>query len=199
MLHAQRLEDPLLEEGFEIRAGGPGDQDAQDVRAGVVHPPLARLVHQRQGPQLLDPLVGIMRRRRIEAGDLAIGDRLLDRRGRSGRPHDHAEAHAEGEQVAQGDRAVGGHGVVQRAVDVLEHLAVGQFRQQAVDRLVQPQLALLDQDHRRHGGDRLGHRGDAEDRVPLERVVLAQVLVPDHVHHRLAAAMDHGDDPGDLA
>ncbi len=115
------------------------------------------------------------------------------------RPDHHAQAQAEGQQVSEGDRPVGGHGVVQRAVDVLEHLAVGQFGQQAVDRLVPPQLALLDQDHRRHGGDRLGHRGDAEDRVPLERVVLAQVLVPDHVDHRLAAAMDHGDDPGDLA
>jgi hypothetical protein len=37
------------------------------------------------------------------------------------------------------------------------------------DRLVQRDLAVLDQHHRRRGDDRLGQRGDAEDRLPGHR------------------------------
>ena len=42
--------------------------------------------------------------------------------------------------------------------------------------------------HRR--GDRLGHRGDAEDGVPLELAGFVLVLLAHHVDDRLAAAMD---------
>ena len=65
------------------------------------------------------------------------------------RRHDHAEAHAKGEQVAHRDRPPRRHGVVERAVEPLQDSAVGQLRQQPIDRLVQPQPALLDQDHGR--------------------------------------------------
>src|SRR5439155_26831781 len=47
--HAERV----VQQGFQHvvyrRAGGPGEQDAEDQRAGVVLPALAGLVHQRQG------------------------------------------------------------------------------------------------------------------------------------------------------
>ena len=40
--------------------------------------------------------------------------------------------------------------------------------------LLELELALLDELHRRHGGDRLGHRGDAEDGVERHRRALVE-------------------------
>ncbi len=94
---------------------------------------------------------------------------------------------------------MGRDGVVQRALDVLEHLAIGQLGQQAVDRLVQAQLALLDQDHRGGGGDRLGHGGDAEDAVARQLLGLVLVHAAGDLDDGLALAMDQGDDAGKLA
>ena len=54
-----------------------------------------------------------------------------------------------------------------------EHPPVGQLRQQLVDRLVEAQPALLDQEQRADGDDRLGHRGDPEDGVAVDRRCLA--------------------------
>ena len=42
----------------------------------------------------------------------------------------------------------GRHGVVERPVGVGEHPAVGELGQQPVDRLVEPDAALLDQEQR---------------------------------------------------
>jgi hypothetical protein len=64
--------------------------------------------------------------------------------------HDHAQAHAHGQKVAQGDRPMREHGVVDRPVEPLQDLAPGQLRQQPIDRLVEPQPAFLHQDHRCH-------------------------------------------------
>jgi hypothetical protein len=54
------------------------------------------------------------------------------------RPQDQSKVHAEGQQVAHGDGAVGGYGVVKRPVNPLQHLTIGQFGQQPIHRLVQP-------------------------------------------------------------
>ena len=84
-------------------------------------------------------------------------------------------------KVSRSRRVIGRlrrHGVVERPVEPLQHPAVGELGQQPIDRLVQPQLALLDQDHRRHRRDRLGHRGDAEDRVAPHRVAPPIAFVP---------------------
>jgi hypothetical protein len=56
-----------------------------------------------------------------------------------------AETQAEGQQVAHGDWPVRGHGVVERPVEPLQDLAVGQLGQQPIYRLVQPELAFLDE------------------------------------------------------
>ena len=50
-----------------------------------------------------------------------------------------------------------------------EHPAVGQLREQLVDRLVEAQPALLDQEQGADRDDRLGHRGDPEDGVVADR------------------------------
>ncbi len=46
-----------------------------------------------------------------------------------------------------------------------KHLPAGEFGQQRVDRVVEPDPALLDQQHRRGRGDRLAHGADPEDGV----------------------------------
>ena len=84
----------------------------------MVHPPLARLVHERQRPEAAHPLI---RSRAAAAGSAARHD-LLTRWPPAGSGNrlageDEAEAHAQREQVAHGDRPLGGHGVVEAAVD----------------------------------------------------------------------------------
>ncbi len=69
----------------------------QDVPC-VIHPLLARLVHQRQRLQPVDPFVQIVWSRLIrrpEAHEPQLAHGLLDGC-RVRRRHDHAEAHAEG-------------------------------------------------------------------------------------------------------
>ena len=85
---------------------------------------------------------------------------------------------------------MGGHGVVDGRVDVAHHPPVGELGQEAVDGLVQPEHTFLEEDHRRHRGDRLGHGGDAEDRVTLDRAA-AERGGTDDVDMGLVPAADH--------
>ena len=64
--------------------------------------------------------------------------------------------------------------VVERCVDPSEHSAVGQFREQPVDRLVESEPAFLDEHHDRGRADRLGHRGNPEDRVAAHVSAVAE-------------------------
>jgi hypothetical protein len=105
-------------------------------------------------------------------------------------------AHPEGEQVAQRDGPVRRDGVVHCGVQGAQHRDAGQFGQQVVDRLVQPEDALLDQDHRCDGGDRLGHRADPEDGVPGHGLVAVDGPAADALDVRLAAPADHRDQAG---
>jgi hypothetical protein len=132
-------------------------------------------MQQRQAAVAPHQLVGRRHRQVRPRRDPRLLHRLLDREARR-QDHHRPIPEAEGQQVAEGDRAVGRHGVVERAVDGAQHPAVGQLRQPAVDRLVEAKDALLDQNHRRRGGDRLGHRGDAKNRVAPHRVGAADRL-----------------------
>jgi hypothetical protein len=64
--------------------------------------------------------------------------------------------------------------------------------QQPVHRFVEPDLAVLDQHHHRRGGERLGHRGDAEERVAGHRRRIAKRLGPQRQDVALVAAADQG-------
>jgi hypothetical protein len=83
--------------------------------------------------------------------------------------HHGTQAERERQQVAQRDRPSGRYGVVERSFEAPEHAAAGKLGQQIVDRIVEAKLALLHQDQGGRGRDRLGHRGDAEDRVASHR------------------------------
>src|SRR3546814_4475106 len=71
-----------------------------------------------------------------------------------------AEARGMGEQVADRDRARGGP-AFEAGIGVEEHLHVLEAGKEIADRLVELQLPVLDQNHRRHRGNRLRHRIDA--------------------------------------
>ena len=130
-----------------------------------------------------DPLVrGMWRRwpRRAERAELELALGGLDRV-RVGRGHDGTEPHAEREQVVDGDRPRGRHGVVERSVEAAEHPSIGELGEELVHRIAQLEHAVLDEDHGRGGRDRLGQRGDPEDRISLERCVVVDRLRADHV------------------
>jgi hypothetical protein len=79
-----------------------------------------------------------------------------------------------------------------------QHPAVGQLGKQVVDRVVEPEPALLDEDERGHRGDRLGHRRDAEDAVGphRDRAVAVERAGGAGVH--LAAPRHRPGQPGDV-
>ena len=138
----------LAQEHVEWLSGCPGDDHAQHVGAGVVQPVLPRLVQQRQRAQPADPLVGFGRtlRPRWSVAQFQRAHRL-EQRLRPRRGEVHSESEAEGEHIAERDRAFGRNGLaVDRATRVGEHTPVGELGQQVVDRLVEAQPALLDEE-----------------------------------------------------
>ena len=77
--------------------------------------------------------------------------------------------------MAQGDRPTwGAQSGDASFVKAFEHLDVCQFRQSAGQRVVERDLALFDQLHRRQAGDCLGHRGDPHHRVERHVGVAAE-------------------------
>jgi hypothetical protein len=153
-----------------------------------------------QQRQAAEPLHQFVRPGRGEIGagrDARVDHRLLDRI-LVRRRHHRAEPEPKGEKIAQRDRSSGGDGIVERTVDGAQHLAICQLRQPRVDRLVEPKLGLLDQDHGGRRCDRLGHGGDAEDGVAPHRLT-ADRLSPDHVDVHLAPPADQRDETGHFA
>ena len=196
--HAERPQHALGQHLRQRLPGDPGHQHAEHIGAGVVQPLVSGLVGQRQAAEPLHPLVRLDRRAGgtwCQAGLLQRSlDRVLARR-----RHDRAQAPHERQQVAHGDRPVRRDRVVQRRVDPGQDLAAGQFRQQAVHRVVQPQPAFLHQGHGRRGRDLLGDRRDTEDRVPVHRLAPARLEGADRLHVHLAAAGHHRDQAGHAA
>jgi hypothetical protein len=90
-------------------------------------------------------------------------------------------------------------GLLQRAVDAGQHPLAGQLGQQLVDRLLEVDDVVLDQDHRGGGEHRLGHRGDPEDRVAAHRHATVESRRADRLDPDVVAARDERDDPRELA
>ena len=156
-------------------------------------------MHQRQRAEAADPLIGRRRHRRVwrTLAQLQVVHRLLDGIG-ARRCDNHAEAPDERQQVTHGYRPAGRNGVVERAIRVPHDHPVGQFGQQSVHRILEPQLALLHADHRCGGRDRLGHRGDTEDRVIVDGRA-SQVGRADRLDQRVASPAHRQHEPGYLA
>ena len=71
---------------------------------------------------------------------------------------------------------------------------VGHLGQVFAHRISERKLAILDQDHRRHAGDRLGHRGDPEDRVGLQRDLAGAIIGADGLQVGELAVPREGND-----
>jgi hypothetical protein len=196
VLHAQGLEDALLVKGIDRLARRSGDEHAEDLRPGVVPPLVPRLVHERQGSHPPHPLVGSMRGHRRRGSDgpefeggLGHQDRVI-----LGRGQDHAEAGAEGEEVAHGDGPVRGHGIVDRSVEAPQDPAIGQFGKEPVDRLVERQPSVLHQQQRGHGRDGPRHRRDAEQGIGPQRLTITNGGIADRLDVDVAAPSQRHDD-----
>jgi hypothetical protein len=116
-----------------------------------------------------------------------------------GKDHDRPEAEPESQEITQRDRPVRRHRIVERAVDPAQDPALRQFRQPFVDWIIEPQPALLDQDHGCGRGDRFGQRGDTEDGVAAHRCVAAECEPADRIDMHLAAAVDQGHEARHMA
>ena len=80
------------------------------------------------------------------------------------------QAQLEGQQISDGDRPLGRDRVVQWTVNAFQNFAFCQLGQESVHGLVEVQLGLFYQDHRRDCCDWLGHRRDPEDCVAANRL-----------------------------
>ena len=169
--HAERREDLLLEIDLQRLVAHGLNRLADPVDIDAVFPAIARIEHQR----------------RVERGILAFADErssrdLLELRHRLA-PDAVGETCRVSEEVAQRDRSLGGAKLRCAAgVEPLEHLGLLQLRKQLAHRLIELQLALLDQLHAGGARDRLGHRCDPEhavrgDRGPERALVNDALLV----------------------
>ena len=105
-------------------------------------------------------------------------------------------------EIPDRDRPVGGHGG-----DVFARVILGkaqdphvlQLGQVLFHRVVQAELALLDEHHHRDTGDRLGHRGDGEDRILGHGRLAGHVAVAERgLVGYLAMPRNHDNPAGDL-
>ena len=152
-------------------------------------------MHERKPPQAAHPLIRRRhgrRARRPHANLLLVGGR--ENWIRIWRRHQLPEAHTEGEQITVRDLPLRGHGIVERPIESLQHLALSQFGEQSVHWLVQPQLAFFHQDHRCNSDDWLGHRGNAEDGVAPHWGAITDRLRPHHINMHLAPPADQRDE-----
>ena len=112
---------------------------------------------------------------------------------------DEPVTHAKSQQVFDRDGPPSRNCLVERPVDALQDLAVGELRKEPVDGLINCELAVLDEHHRGRGEDRLGHRCDAKDGVAAHRLVTVKRHHAHRVDVHVLITSDQSDHPGELA
>ena len=171
VIHAERLEDAFFQHIAERLALDPLDDCAHNVGGNRIIPDTARIELERDGGHRSDEF--FHRARALEIVDLfaAIGG---VNRG--------ALLKAIGEAAGMAQQIDHLHGCRCRAGDErhttaarLKHAGLGELRQNARHWIAQRDLALFHQLHERHRSDRLGHAGDAENRILLQRLTGSRV------------------------
>ena len=182
--HAERREDPFLQEPVERLSRRHLHQAAQHVGGDAVVPAGAGVVEQRHPVEVTaDLLQGAPAQRRQAGFPEAVVHR--DVAGQAG---------GVAQQVAHR------HGAPRRNRRPLTGSAVGrhphpaQRRQIVGGRGIEIQLAGLAQHHRGHRTHRLGHRVDAEDRVVRHHPAACGVHVALRLEVRHRAVPGHHDD-----
>ena len=177
--HAERREQMVAQIGVEPLAADGFDRLADEIDIGAVFPARAGIGHDR----------------RLQRGVLAGGDA-----GRAGLLqifHHVAVPHVVAKPAVWVMRWRSVIGLRRRpqlrlalGVKAFEHLRRGEIGQHLADRLIERELALLDQLHAGRRRDRLGHRGDPEHAVGGHGVVFGQVAFAERalIDHLLAVA-----------
>ena len=162
-VHAERAEEVVLHVLAELLAARRLDHLAGKVDVDAVEPALAGIEQQRRGQRL------------VLAGDDARHLHRLHVLGDLGAPDVVAEARGVGEEVAQGDVALGLAGLgLAVGVEAVEHADLAQRGDHRLGRPIERKLAPLDELHGGGAGDRLGHRGDPHHGVGRHLGRLAQ-------------------------
>ena len=152
VVHLQRNEDVRAEVILEPLAGNRLDQPADDIGRGAVVPAGAGIEQQRSAER-----VHLAGARLQVAPDLA-GEGI-------------GQSRRVGQEMPDG-RLAGGRTepvIAGRSVEVFNDFHSCEFRKIVFRGVIERQAALLDQLHQGHRGDRLGHRGDAKQRVRRQR------------------------------
>ena len=180
--HAQRHEDALAQEFLERLPGHLFDKSPEHACAFTVSPFLAGIVQQRVA-------------RRACTRNAARETEQYFVREPVAQPGRVREQMAHGDVTGRRPARVGFVCGVER----LEHLRGLERRQIHRDRIVQADVAFLNQHHHSHGSDRLRHRSDAKDRVPRHRYVCADVLLAECAAVQNPVAVgDHRYEPGNV-
>ncbi len=129
----------------------------EHVGGHAVLPDFARLMHERKRGHGLD----IFRSRPVHINDVRRLDQLLDGRGAREAV---GQARRVAHQVLHGDRPLERREIKLVAIGNAD-LHIGESGDVFRDWIGDQKASLLDQHHRGHGDDGLGHRIDAEDRV----------------------------------
>lgn len=197
ILHPERFEDSLAHESRQRRAASARDQHSQYFGAHVIQPPLARVIGERQASETLHELIGSSRERECAERQARFDKRPLQRAHRR-EEGNLAVSGAERQKVTYGDRALGGHGIVELAVDRPQDPPVRQFRQESINRIVEPQPAFFDENHRGDGSDRLRHRSQAEERIRLHSRRAIEAKRANGIDVLRTSPTDHRNEAGQL-
>ena len=167
--HAEWPGDFLLEPFAERHLGHGLHRQPRPIDAHAVLPLRSRIEQQRQ-----------IEARAFARRHLAARHRVAQQIG----VHEGiAAARSVQQQVAQRHRGAR-RAQDRRAIlaEPVQHLRLGQFGQDRPDRRIEIELAALDQLQHRHAGQRLGHRGDLEQRVLAHRHAVHGIGHARHVH-----------------
>ena len=187
---AEAAADALLDEVVERHAADRLDHAAEHVGREAVLPSAAGLVGERQGREFGDEL-GVAVRDAADAGR-DIG--LLERRAGQRRI---SQAGGVAQQIVHRHRLAarfGGESLGAGIVGIDRDLEAGELRQIFRHRIGQDQPAFLGQHHRRHRGERLGHRRDPKHRVGGHRRAGLAVAIADRLQAGDLAAARHQND-----
>ena len=145
-------------------------------------------MHQGQRGEEFDPCIGCMWRQRngLSVHQPQFVDALLN----GVIVEQDAETQCVREEIAHRNLALRRDGIVERSINPAQYAAAGQFGKPAVGRCVKLNPAVLDQHHHAGRRDRLGHRGDAEDRVASHRGGSPNRLRTDHVYGHIVTLGD---------
>ena len=110
-----------------------------------------------------------------------------------------AEAEMERQHVLDRDRPLGRDRVIEAGLQGAQDPRCGEFGQPSLHRIVEGHGPVLDEQHRRHAGDRLGDRRDAEDGVTPDGFGITEGLVPDRRDVYVATPGHESNQPGQVA